>query len=661
VELQGGGRCPGANLLRFVRYLLVVALATLALLGPAWAQGPEHEVLDEKAGVIPVHARLSPWPPAVGKAHFVIDVADGGPPPPTAPYFERVVSIIADMPAMPGMGSVSSHLRPAGRIPGGSRWEGELEFSMDGRWRLRFIVGTINGRFQMVRLVDVGENGGLVTEGSPEPPSTPLPEEPPGPSPSGAASAAPEPSATPPAALEIMPLAPPHVGDNRIRFKLAERPDPRDRVMVSVDMAGMAMAIPPVEARHQADGTWEAQVPLSMSGLWHVTVQAGRFRGRGELKVPSPRTLAFSRGLLYVSLVVGVPFAIWWGVRRRPMGPFVASAALVIATFGAGAIIQSYWPPDTSMGMEMDMNAPDMGMSSMSAPLPVIEAKVQRLHLLVTRKYPARIVAGSQTIVTAPVAGLVERVVESGVGVPKGTVVARVAGRTVVATARGVIDKRFVEPGTVVAAAAPIVSIGDIKHVRVEAEVPTTDLGMIGKGAPVDVLFGGKAVVGKVSEVSNLAQGDVFRVEAVIDNEAKGGGGMAMGLPVVPKGPKEVSGIFALGQDVTMRATLLDLPNVLSVPLDAVQTGVGQPSVYVIDEVAGTRVAHRKPVTTGASSDTYIEIVSGLREGQKVVAVADDTLQDGSIVTLGAWGTGAYRELLLPRDDDMNMNMTGHH
>ncbi len=46
--------------------LLAAVCLLLALARAATAQALGQEVLSEKAGVVPVHARLLAWPPAVG-------------------------------------------------------------------------------------------------------------------------------------------------------------------------------------------------------------------------------------------------------------------------------------------------------------------------------------------------------------------------------------------------------------------------------------------------------------------------------------------------------------------------------------------------------------------------------------------------------------------
>lgn len=77
-------------------------------------------------------------------------------------------------------------------------------------------------------------------------------------------------------------------------------------------------------------------------------------------------------------------------------------------------------------------------------------------------------------------------------------------------------------------------------------------------------------------------------------------------------------------------------PPALCVPRTAVQ-GDG---VFVIEEVARVRTARRRRVSLGRTDGSYIQVLTGLREGETVVAEAGPGLRDGTIVTAGRWERG---------------------
>lgn len=585
--------------------IAVLACLLLLLAGPARAD----LLLEEDAGNVPVRAHLAPFPPRVGAAHVTVEVDDEGPPPPGGPS----VTLLMDMPDMPAMPGVKALLAPQGR----NRYEADVDFSMEGRWRLRFEVATLHGRFQIVRAVDVG---------------------------TVAATPAPEPRAAPPPegrlALTLL-TDPPRVGDNRVRIQAPPGTPPDARIFVGADMPGMAMPTRPLQAQRQPDGAWEARVPLAMEGLWRLTAQRAPgaqhpstvldvtvpAAGRGG---PSPTLL-----LLCLAALAAIPAA-----RRRPLAPCLLVLA---AAFAVGAGIERCHPADTGMGMEMDMSAPDMGMGAMVAPLPVLEARVGRLPFTVTRRYPGTVHAEREVLVSSPAAGFVRTLAPEGRRVRRGETLATVDGTPVAAPQAGAVLRRIVEPGSAVQPGQPLVVLADLQKVRVRIRVPVADRHRLAPGAPVSVLSGGAAVAGRIEAISALGQGDAAFLEAVVPNVMPGGGhGSLRRAPGA-----EEAGMFSFGQDVLVRCVLDRSASVLCVPRQAVRDG----AVYVIEEIAGRRLAHRRVVTVGARNDTHAEIVSGLREGEVVVAVADDSLRDGSLVAAGAWAGGAYKNLLvLPED-----------
>lgn len=79
------------------------------------------------------------------------------------------------------------------------------------------------------------------------------------------------------------------------------------------------------------------------------------------------------------------------------------------------------------------------------------------------------------------------------------------------------------------------------------------------------------------------------------------------------------------GATVTIDVTVQAAENVLSVPIAAVkQNGLGQDVVRVIDLAHGAAI-HEVPVRTGLADSSYMQIESGLSEGQVVIVETDKT------------------------------------
>jgi len=68
----------------------------------------------------------------------------------------------------------------------------------------------------------------------------------------------------------------------------------------------------------------------------------------------------------------------------------------------------------------------------------------------------------------------------------------------------------------------------------------------------------------------------------------------------------------------------------LSIPLSAVIPSNGVEVVYTVTD---ENKAKRVEVTTGISDETYVQILSGLKAGEKVVTKGNTLISDGSLLT----------------------------
>jgi len=230
---------------------------------------------------------------------------------------------------------------------------------------------------------------------------------------------------------------------------------------------------------------------------------------------------------------------------------------------------------------------------------------------------------------------LSERVVRAGPGevgslaplglrVRRGRTLARVGTRLIVAPGDGVVVRRYVEPGAALPPNSPLVALADDRTVRVEALGPSLE--PLQPGSPVTVLDGMGAVRARLVSGEPPA--------AVISNRMA----PSKGMGPAPKNTDSPP-MFVLGQEVTLRCQVASRTATLCVPRAAV---TGQ-TVFVVEQGR----ARRRAVETGLSNESQTEILSGLREGEVIVAVADPDLQDGSAVVPG--GEGDYRQRLQPR------------
>jgi HlyD family secretion protein len=92
--------------------------------------------------------------------------------------------------------------------------------------------------------------------------------------------------------------------------------------------------------------------------------------------------------------------------------------------------------------------------------------------------------------------------------------------------------------------------------------------------------------------------------------------------------PLDEAGLLRSGMFADLSILVDEKQNTLLVPLDAVTEVNGQTSVYVVKG----NIADLRPVTVGLTSDGYVEILSGLEEGETVVTAGQPNLTDGAKV-----------------------------
>jgi membrane fusion protein (multidrug efflux system) len=183
------------------------------------------------------------------------------------------------------------------------------------------------------------------------------------------------------------------------------------------------------------------------------------------------------------------------------------------------------------------------------------------------------------------------------------------ADTTVRSPFAGVVGERFVSVGDYVTRGTKIASVMRIDPLRIELTVPEQYVSAVAAGRPVTFevdAYPGETFTGQVRYVSPsiAAATRALTIEAVVPNSSG----------------RLKPGFFATAQieQASMR------PGVL-VPAAAVRTISGTARVFVIKE---DRVEERI-VTAGQAIGEQVEITSGLKAGERVVAIGVDRLVDG--------------------------------
>jgi multidrug efflux system membrane fusion protein len=187
----------------------------------------------------------------------------------------------------------------------------------------------------------------------------------------------------------------------------------------------------------------------------------------------------------------------------------------------------------------------------------------------------------------------------------------------------GELGVRKVEVGQYLTAGTQIVSLTDLSALYANFTVTEKDSGQLKVGQIVRIAvdaYPGRTFEGKITTIEPQIATETrnIRVQATIENPDK---------------------ILKPGMFATTTVVLPDKPPVITVPETAVDYTLYGDSVYLLGEKKGedgttSLSVTRTFVQTGNRIGGRAEILKGLKEGDRVVAVGQLKLQSGSAVTI---------------------------
>jgi RND family efflux transporter MFP subunit len=177
----------------------------------------------------------------------------------------------------------------------------------------------------------------------------------------------------------------------------------------------------------------------------------------------------------------------------------------------------------------------------------------------------------------------------------------------------GFVQKRLVNMGELVKAQMPVMAVVRLDPLKVTAEIPEKMAPWIMTGQPVDLkvdAYQDRKFTGKVSRISPAVNTSTraFPFEALVPN------GDAVLKP----------GTFAR---VHIESSKVD--SVLTVPYSALQYRYGVNRVFIVN---GGKLSLRE-LSVGERMGDRMEVVSGVKAGDRVAVSDVDTLTDGAAVT----------------------------
>lgn len=177
----------------------------------------------------------------------------------------------------------------------------------------------------------------------------------------------------------------------------------------------------------------------------------------------------------------------------------------------------------------------------------------------------------------------------------------------------GVLGIRRVAVGDYVKEGADLVNLEDIARLKVDFRLP-------------ELLLERLSVGQSLSMHSDALPGELFaaRIEAIDPRIDEQGRAVLLRAALANPGGRLRPGLFA-----RVRLTLAERPERLVVPEEALLPGAGDSwSVFRLEEGRARRVA----VSPGARRDAWVEIVTGLADGDRVVVAGHHKLRDGAPV-----------------------------
>jgi RND family efflux transporter MFP subunit len=183
----------------------------------------------------------------------------------------------------------------------------------------------------------------------------------------------------------------------------------------------------------------------------------------------------------------------------------------------------------------------------------------------------------------------------------------------------GTVTQRLFDPGAEAVPGTPLLIIQAMSPLFMTASLPVEDSQYVHAGMDVRVQLDalpGRVFHQKLKDINNVADptSRQFMIRTVVDNS---------------------SGMFRPGMYCKVQATTTHLQAPITVPREAVITDTSNSST--VTTVDSNSVAHIVPVTVGLQDASNIQILSGVKVGDRVIVLTYRKITEGAKVTEGSW------------------------
>jgi membrane fusion protein (multidrug efflux system) len=176
----------------------------------------------------------------------------------------------------------------------------------------------------------------------------------------------------------------------------------------------------------------------------------------------------------------------------------------------------------------------------------------------------------------------------------------------------GVVSRRWVEPGVMIGESATILTIADLRTLKIIAKITGAHSRDVRKGMEVEI--------SSLEAPGVISKGNVVGVETATDG--------AQPVAQVEIHCANTKQIFRSGMAATALISLKQREEILLLPRTAVVSAEGRDFVYKVMD----KRAVKQGITLGDQRGAEIEIRNGLKEGDQVVSDRLESLKTGSSV-----------------------------
>ncbi len=188
----------------------------------------------------------------------------------------------------------------------------------------------------------------------------------------------------------------------------------------------------------------------------------------------------------------------------------------------------------------------------------------------------------------------------------------RLQNAMIIAPFSGEIIRRYVDAGALVSSSTPLVTLVHTETLKVVANVLEKDISLIRPGM--------KAKIQTEAYPERVFEGKVVRINSALELATR-----TLQAEIHVPNP---SHLLKPGMFSRIEMALSEKPGTLTVLREALIEEGGKRSVFVVE---GNQALQR-PIVTGIEQDQWVEVLEGLREGDRVIIKGQGSIKDRSTV-----------------------------